>query len=86
MTSSSKPSPAFGVAVFRRRRNDQASQGSQNAHVNEGLEEQAVGVDTRQFGSFFIAAHCIDAAADLCLAGDEGIKGDQDEHDHEYVW
>ena len=85
ITSSSKPRPAFGRRGVEARGEDQAGKPRQHAHVDEGEEGQALGLDAGQLGRLLVAAQRIDAPADRGAVGHEGIERDQHRHDDEDV-
>ena len=77
-------------AGLRRRRveargEDQAGKRRQHAHVDEGAEGQALGLDARQLRRLLVAAQRIDAPADGRARGHEGVERDQQRHDDQHV-
>ena len=77
MTSSSKPRPAFGVAVLRRAAKIRPASAGEHAHVDEGQEGQPLGLDARQLRRLGVAAQRVDAPADRGARGDEDVERDQ---------
>ena len=71
MTSSSKPSAGLRRRGVEPRREHQAGQRRQHAHVDEGQEGQPLGLDARQLRRLLVAAQRIDAPADGRARGDE---------------
>ena len=85
ITSSSKETPALGVAVFQSRREDQSRKRCQHAHIDESQEGQPLGPDPRKLGRLLVAAQRIDAAAERGGFGQERVDDGQEAHGDQHV-